>query len=410
MDLPQELINAIVDAVVDDVDLAQDPWIIDNTDRALDTLKSCSLVARAFVHPCQTYVFHGIALTSDSHISPLIFATILSEAPHLASHVRALYFEGNAATAREHSASLSRILPALVNLVRLDISTGLDDAEWVSYPAAVRTAFASSLALPSLRHVTLWYFAFDDARKLQDLLAASIGLRTLVLRSISFRNEVEEDGEQLPSAVSASAPRVALDSLQLYFLDAQQVQELLNAFTTIAITHLRTFYLHNSPMRTLLRLNAPTIQHLKIRGYYSGSSSSPHTSPVVFPHARADIFLASTIDPDALAEAHGLETLDIRVPFLTSLTKMLRLFGTLDHLTRLATIVVSVSQKTVAEDWAELDACVGELPGLREVKVYSGSEFNPAEPHAEALLREWMPQLAGRGVLRVHAQDDTRDF
>ncbi|KAJ7185925.1 hypothetical protein C8R46DRAFT_388499 [Mycena filopes] len=398
MDLPQELINAIVDAIVDDVDLAQDPWIIDNTDRVLDTLKSCSLVARPFVHPCQTYIFHGIALTSDGHTSPLIFATVLSESPHLASYVRALYFEGNAATAREHSASLSHILPAVVNLARLDISTGLDEAEWVAYPAAVRTAVASSLALPSLRHVTLWYFVFADARKLQDLLAASTGLRALVLRSISFQNDVEEedDKQQLPSAVSASAsaPRVALDSLQLYFLDAQHVQELLNAFTAIDITRLRTLYLHNSPMLTLLRRNAPTIQHLKIRGYYS------------------DIFLARTIDPDALAEAHGLETLDIRVPFLASLTKILRLLGplSLDHLTRLRTILVSVSQKTLADKWAELDACVGALPGLREVRVYSGSEYNPAEPHAEGLLRAWMPRLAGRGVLRVHAQDDTPDF
>ncbi|KAJ7448034.1 hypothetical protein FB451DRAFT_1289628 [Mycena latifolia] len=379
MDLPQELIDSIVDAIVDDVDLAQDPWIIDNTVDVLETLKSCALVAHAFVRPCQTYIFHGLTLSDDERITPEALSDLFVASPHLASHVRALYFEYRAAA--EHLEPITHILASMTNLARIDIYPDLEGA-WQGYPAPLRASFAAAFALPCMRHITLWYFCFEDASELQALLNESTGLKTLVLRSITFATT--EPAENLEAPREAPPPRVVLDSLQLYFLSAPHVQAMLDAFTAVDLTCLRSLYLHNTPMNSLLRLNASSIQHVKIRAYYS------------------DLFLAETVDADALAGAHGLQSLDLKVPFLPSLSKLVRFFGSLDHLVRLRTVCVTVSQKTYPTEWQELDGLLGELPALGDVNVYSGSQWTPGEPHEEALMRAWMPVLAGRDVLRIH--------
>jgi hypothetical protein len=88
---------------------------------------------------------------------------------------------------------------------------------------------------------------------------------------------------------------------------------------------------------------------------------------------------------------------------------VLRIFGSLGHLTRLQTISVTVSQKTDQDDWQELDrllGVLGDLPALAEVNIFSGSEWD--KPHPESLLRAWMPTLAGQDVLRIH--DVVPDF
>ncbi|KAF7351450.1 hypothetical protein MSAN_01577100 [Mycena sanguinolenta] len=369
MSLPQELINAIIDAVVSDLDLAQDPWIVDNTPEVLDTLKSCALVARAFVCPCQIYIFHGITISDDAHLPPLVFSTLLMESPHLASHIRAIYFEYSVGAEPENVEPMKHILASATNLERLDIypEAPSQSVVWSQYPEPVRTAFASAFALPYLRHITLWYSHFNDASELQLLLRESFSLKTLVLRSLTFGSTEEAEIPEAPSP----PPRC----------------ELLHSFTAIDITRLRTLYLHNSPMNTLLRVNAPTIQELRIRAYY--------------PEALLD----ASVDADALSAAHNLQTLDLKVPFLSTLNKMLRMLGTLSQLTRLRSISVMVSQRTLQADWEELDGLlgvVGDLPALEEVNVFSGSQFE--EPHPEALLRTWMPALTGRNVLRIHGK------
>ncbi|KAJ6487619.1 hypothetical protein C8R45DRAFT_1213692 [Mycena sanguinolenta] len=382
MSLPQELIDAIIDAVVGDLDLSQDPWIVDNTSEVLGTLKSCALVTRAFVRPCQVYIFHGITISDrdDVRLPPLVLSTLLSESPHLALHIRAIYFEYSVAADAENVEPMKHILASASNMERLDLypDTTSQSVVWSQYPGPMRTAFASAFALPYLRHITLWYSHFNDASELQFLLRESFSLKTLVLRSITF-----EPSERAEISKTSSPPRVVLDSLHLYFFDAEQVQELLHSFTAIDITRLRTLYLHNSPMKTLLRVNAPTIRELKIRAYY--------------PEALLD----ASVDADALSAAHNLQTLDLKVPFLSTLNKMLRKLGNLSQLTRLRSISVTVSQRTLQADWAELDGLLGvdDLPALKEVNVFSGSQFE--EPHPEALLRTWMPTLTGRNVLRI---------
>jgi hypothetical protein len=272
MELPQELIDSIIDAVVDDLDLAQDPWAINNTPDVLETLKSCALVTSAFVHPCQLYIFHGITLSDDARISPLALYTLIMQRPHLASYVRAIYFEYGGLAAIEQKAEHTRhIFASVTNLRRLDVHP-ITELQWQSHPEPLRAAFIFAFALPYLRHITLWYFGFEDALELQTLLAKSTGLKKLVLRSITFENT--EPAETLEMPTDWFPSQVVLDSLQLYFLGVAQLQALLDSFTIIDITRLRSLYLHNSSMNSLLRLNASTIQHVKISVYYSGASLS----------------------------------------------------------------------------------------------------------------------------------------
>ncbi|KAJ7083241.1 hypothetical protein C8R44DRAFT_862485 [Mycena epipterygia] len=383
MDLPQELIDSIIGAIVDGVDLAQDPWVIDNTPDVLETLRSCALVARAFVHPCQTYIFHGITISEDAHIPPYIFSALLAVRPHLACHVRAIYFEYSLTAVAEHLEPIAQILASVVNLARIDIypDPTSQGVLWQTYPEALSASFLQAFALPYLRHITLWYFHFEDALELQALLAESTGLKTLVLRSITFGDTSVLD--ERPEPHPTTAPQVVLDSLQLYFLDAAQVQAMLDSFTVIDITRLRSLYLHNTPMNSLVRVNASSIERIRIRAYYP------------------DVFLDETVDPDTLAGADHLQSLDLSMPFLTSLCKMVRIFGSLAHLTRLETISVAVSQKTGPVEWKELDELLGvpgDLPALAKVNVFSHSQWNLEEPHSEALLKAWMPALAGRNL------------
>ncbi|KAJ7130809.1 hypothetical protein C8R43DRAFT_1025067 [Mycena crocata] len=383
MELPQDLIYPIIDAIVDKVDLNRDPWDIGNTHDVLESLRSCALVARAFVRPCQTYIFHGISLSDEKEIiSPRSFSALLTNSPHLGSHVRALFFEHGLNATVENLEPIMHTLASVTNLVRLDISPDSSQGlSWQSYPAALRASFISVFALPYLRHITLWYFEFHDAAELQAILRGSTSLKTLVLRSTTFNN-TEQTGTS-----NDNSPTVVLDSLQLYFMDATQIQAMLDSFTSIDITHLRHIYLHNTPMCSLLRVNAATIQKLTVRAYFP------------------DHMLEETVDEDALAGAYGLQFLNLKMPFLPSLSKMIRRFGDLGHLTHLQAITITVSQKALHAEWEELDGLLGvlgELPSLADVSVYSRSPYSHEDPYPEALLRKWMPRLAGRGVLRIH--------
>ncbi|KAJ6478824.1 hypothetical protein C8R47DRAFT_1219368 [Mycena vitilis] len=393
MDLPQELVNSIIDAVVDELDLTKDPWLIESTPAVLRTLKSCALVTRAFLHPCQAYIFHGITLSDDPEPAdsepltpPGLFSTLLKKHPHLASYVRAVYLQ-SFATVEQDFEPIEHVLASVENLRRLDIDI-LGDAlghdqqvMWRMYPRSIRASLQSAFALPHLRHVTLWYFNFEDGLELQTLLGGSTNLKTLVLHSPTVLNTQRADGGK--TVVAPNMPRVVLDSLQLYFIAEVALQALIDSFTVIDITHLRSVYFHNTPMKSLLRMNAPTIQRVNIRAYYP------------------DSFIDQLIDQDALAGTHDLQAIGLKVPFLSSLNRIIRTCGGFGHLTRLRTISVTVSEKGPLDQWQALDALLGVpdiLPALSEVNVYSDNE----EPHPELLLQTSMPALAARGVLRIH--------
>ncbi|KAJ7663483.1 hypothetical protein B0H17DRAFT_1211656 [Mycena rosella] len=235
VDLPQELIDSIVDALFDGFDLDKDPWIINNTDNGLlRTLRSCALVARAFVRPCQTYLFHGLTI----------------------------------------------------------------------------------------------HFVDDDVL----------------------------------------------------------VRAILDSFTTVDIT-LRSLCLYDTPPTSLLKLNAPSIRRLRI---------CVHDS---------DSVLNEPVDPNVLSDAHRLRSLDLNARLWLSITKMIRLLGSLDHLVGLRTVCITaeasrISGSTYPIEWRGFDRQLSGLPALTEVKVYP----RPFQmyPHDPTVLRASMPVLAGRASALDH--------
>ncbi|KAF7288182.1 hypothetical protein HMN09_01417600 [Mycena chlorophos] len=376
-DLPQELIDAIIYALVAPLDLDSDPWAVESDAPAapaiFSALRACSLVAHAFARPCQEYLFHGIVLDDDGANTRL--TDVLNTSPHLGGYVRAVFVESGP------TQSIRDVLRATTNIIRLDISPNppepLANVPWTDEFAAV---FGPSLAQQGLQHVTLWSFEFRNAKQLENLLLPNPALKTLVLRLLRFTEteadvDNDEDGE----------PLVNLQRLDLYFFDASTIDALLAGFKRIDLTKLRSLYLHNTPMSSLVEANSATLEVLRIRAYYP------------------DISLNENVAENALAEASKLLVLDLYLPFLPSLKRMLHRLGTLSGLSHLHTVIISVSQKTGVAEWTELDQLLGvvggDLPALKQVRIYSGSKYD--QPHPKEVMHEAMPVLSSRGVLRL---------
>ncbi|KAJ7697659.1 hypothetical protein B0H17DRAFT_1130263 [Mycena rosella] len=130
---------------------------------------------------------------------------------------------------------------------------------------------------------------------------------------------------------SQVAPRVVLDSLHLSALNAANVQAIAESSITTDIMHLRSLYLHNTPMQPLLKLNVASIKHLNICSYYIGAPINPRSE-------YADHLTDMSHDNmDALAGVYRLQSLHLKAPLLLSISKILRSLGNLDHLVCLRT-------------------------------------------------------------------------
>ncbi|KAF7329420.1 hypothetical protein MKEN_00204000 [Mycena kentingensis (nom. inval.)] len=388
-DLPQELLDAIIDAIVDREQLLADPWAVNNTEDTLKALRACALVSHAFVRPCQQYLFHAATFSKHAQqdmlpVDPAALLAVLDRSPHLAKYIRAVHVE-SALDDETECADLCRILEMTENIDRLDVlprvDTELDGVPWSPTFAAV---YKRTFHRPTLRHLTLWYFSWVSAPELEELLCRSAGLKTLVLRSVAF-DDTAVVGRNDSNAVE---PAVVIDNLHLYFLNADSLAALVSSFRRVDLNHLRSLFLHNTPTLSILELNAPTLESLKFRAYYPDPS------------------LRESIAPDALASATRLRTLELQLPFLSSLNSVLARLGSLANLPELRRVVVSVSQRTQEAQWAELDRLLaGAGVALEEVRVYSGSQYTANEPHPDEEMRRWMPMLQRRGVLRLVGWD-----
>ncbi|KAJ7050412.1 hypothetical protein C8F01DRAFT_1345308 [Mycena amicta] len=367
--LPQELIDAVVDAIVSPVDLPEDPWILHVVGPSwpvLRTLRACALVARTFVHRCQRYIFHAVRLRYNA----TRFASLLEGSPHVASYIRAVYVETSLGP--NELVSIRQLLQLSINLMRLDIHLQ------TSLPArAFAVMLQDSLAQASLGRVMLRHFVLENARQLENILCRSKGLKTLELHSTRFPPPMNR------TPAEEIQPVVMLERLVLYLLDSETVQELLETFKRVDLTKLRSLCLHGTPMNSLLAANASTLETLELRGLSPGR------------------FLENNAPADVFTGAAQLLTLDIQVPLLVYLIPIVRNFGSLRHLVRLHTVAITVTQKATLAEWTELDLLLGgDLPALKEVCIHTGSDFH-LDPHSEELIRSCMPVLVGKGVLRI---------
>lgn len=136
--LPQELIDAVLEEL--------------GGTAAHSTLKSCSLVAHAFLVPSQRQLFRFLALTSKT-VSDVSNRFI--ECPHLASYVRDLHIDLHLTT-KYYQVPLLTTLRLLNKVHRLAISSySWQTWVWNSFPDDFRSTFVSLLTLPSLRCLAL---------------------------------------------------------------------------------------------------------------------------------------------------------------------------------------------------------------------------------------------------------------
>ncbi|KAJ7666082.1 hypothetical protein DFH06DRAFT_1185879 [Mycena polygramma] len=112
--LPPELIESIIDTLVDGID--QDAWICDRSPAIPVALRALALVARGFARRCQTRIFFGITVGGYACIPPPRLSALLTESPHLASYIRALYFGSVVQINESMAASVAHILSSVTNL------------------------------------------------------------------------------------------------------------------------------------------------------------------------------------------------------------------------------------------------------------------------------------------------------
>ncbi|KAJ6609056.1 hypothetical protein B0H10DRAFT_509754 [Mycena sp. CBHHK59/15] len=393
MKIPQELINIIINEI--QLSGEREPFIIyrDESALLLETLRSCALVARAFVQPAQLRLFSAVGVDDDPPGSSAQFSAHLKACPHLASYVRHLHVLYSWLSYEP----VAHILSSLPNLEELDIYPLSDKWQyyvWIGYPAHLLTSFLRAFSLPNLRRVSMALHIFTDAVELHSLLVNAVRLKVLGLRYIKFQNATLH----VTAAISAT-PRVVLDSLELRDLDAEAVDSMMHSFTTIDITHLQSLELLDTPITALLRANAGTLQQIKV---LSDSSES---------HVRHS---SEPVDSDILAGDNKLRSIHLHATNSPALDTLIRLFGNLDNLKVLQTMMLAVSRNIRATDqpiWRNVDAALSRLGDtLKEVKVYvyksKGQRGQQADNplNSQEALKRWMTLLAERRILQIYSE------
>ncbi|KAF7360103.1 hypothetical protein MVEN_00738700 [Mycena venus] len=328
MQLPQELVNAIIDEIHAFTDSAP-------------SLKSCALVARSFLGQSQKNLFAVVKLKENSPASSLRFSNLLSSSLHLAIHVNDLSLECHS----ENWESVAHILSAVSNLTRLRLTP--KEKEWFSTKNVCKPApFSEPFSTPHLRVIEMCDYEFVDAFQLQSLFSGSVRPESLVLDNIIF---------SVPTRCTAVAPRdttTAASNLTLRHMTRSTIDAIMNSFTVLDLKELHSLSVFDSPINNILRLpNARSIRKLSISVYF-----------------KDPVSVCAPLEPEVLVELGRLQTLtfDIYLPVL--LPGVLRTFGDLRDLKRLETVwvVFSIWSDGTVDDENSWRAFDGRLRVLLE--------------------------------------------
>ncbi|KAJ6470642.1 hypothetical protein C8R47DRAFT_1148807 [Mycena vitilis] len=230
---------------------------------------------------------------------------------------------------------------------------------------------------PSLHYLSLWHFYFADLFELEECLGGCPSLKSLTMYNL-FLKEGMDLAQRAKERQALGPPRILLDTLQLVHFKEELMQALLDAFTVIAIAHLRWLSLRCTKIDPLLQANAATIQRLEIISIFDEAQLEPYL--------RAHLRICTPCRLLSFGYCGGLPELNV----------LHRKLGHLRQVNNLRTVSVEASQPISPAGWQELDTLLDDAPALAEVNVYSGSEGHPDEPRPE-----FMPALAARGVLRI---------
>jgi hypothetical protein len=152
-----------------------------------------------------------------------------------------------------------RLLPGLTHLL-LDFGRAYTFADrfWGSQPGLLQTSLHATLSLPYLQSLCLSKLIFANVSELEILLSHAAGLKELILDHIIFH-----DSEPVRRSGVLDEPRVVIESLTLDSF-ARTVDAMVSSFSTVDIKHLRSLQLVSTPLFPLLKVNAQTLQKVRI--------------------------------------------------------------------------------------------------------------------------------------------------
>ncbi|KAJ7294060.1 hypothetical protein C8J57DRAFT_42832 [Mycena rebaudengoi] len=356
MRLPQELFDLIIDHVAAAERRKGLFWPNGPT-------RTCALVSRAFACRSQTHLFASIFYWNISQAERL--NRILYDSPHLG----ALYVRSITLTLKDSAfGDVPQVLPYLTNLTRLKLCSNPSFLQhpWSAHSAAVKSAVLETLALPSLRALSLVCYEFEDAAELEGVLGHARSLKELSLHSITLADTSRG------SRPIIGTPRVVLSSLEISSgTPTAVILAMLSSFCAVDITRLRSLDAMGANFAALLAANADTVQEVR----YSPLDDK-------------------SLAPEVLAGNTTLRTIHLVGDFSHGAV-MLGYFGDLRCLQALETVVLRFTTKVgLADDpgWAALDALLGRAgPTLRAVVIRA---FADKPPPDAAVVQRWLPQVS----------------
>ncbi|KAJ6525861.1 hypothetical protein DFH09DRAFT_1416082 [Mycena vulgaris] len=373
--LPQELIDAIIDEFDPSLTEKNRPRVF--PDR--ETLRSCALVARAFVRPSQAKIFSTVNLSClDCFEAPeersRLFSKLLSSKPHIRSYVRTLILSYRCTG----SNFVGRILCSLPNLDSLSLRPSFDDLVLMDnlyppFPTHLRDPILAVFSTTSIRRLELRNHQFDTAQELQHILENGRDLKELMLLNIRFT-----DVSPRPSGVHQGPSNVAIESLQIFQTQPDVIEAILNTFTAVDITHLRSLSCDRY-YKPLLQANAYSIHELTLE---------VTTLDIVEPEAL-----------DLILPANGsLRTLNLKLDYIYVPVFFIdHCLGNLARLKALKQISITGRIPSISQAPA-IDKLLGPFAsGLEEIHV--GMDILK-EGDTEAAFRRCMPTLDA-GVLKI---------
>ncbi|KAJ7306749.1 hypothetical protein DFH08DRAFT_1088818 [Mycena albidolilacea] len=191
MDLPQELVDAIVDNIHHDI----------------PSLKSCSLAARPFVDSARKHIFRKIEIThplSSYSNTCELFYKLLCSSPHIAPLVEDLCIVSSDSDRRNwamSSGTLCLVLP-LLNLTRISIiengQSGISySRSWNKMDQHLQSALADVFSSPRLEAVHLRGLVLESPSQLLLLFAEATALKEMSLSRLYFTQAEYEPWPEL---------------------------------------------------------------------------------------------------------------------------------------------------------------------------------------------------------------------
>ncbi|KAJ7723339.1 hypothetical protein DFH07DRAFT_855939 [Mycena maculata] len=357
MELPQELIDGIIDEIRD----------------SPQSLGCCALVAHSFLHQSQMHLFAEIETTSPS--SSRRFSELLSASPHLALYVRGLTLH----CSRDNWRSAAHILSAVSRLTQLKLTPlrGFQDP----FPREP-TPLHGSFSFQSLRSLELCNYDFYDVFELEALVSDCPKLESLVLQDIVFSNHPLS-----PAAAVREGATVVVPDLTLRDMTLATIDTIMAAFTAVDLKQLLSLSVYHAPFSNTLRLNVNSVRSLHIRSFFH---------PVRFENLPAE--------PD-FPPAVALEYLYLEVNVPPDVLRLLAIFGDLGRLTKLTSIAVLIasSNQNRIHDWSTWRGFDALLRVLAEAGTLKAVSLRIAErsPAMLTILRSCMPSLQRASVLTI---------